>query len=125
MAMVRLPLHFKCFFNRSNQIEHYLFRIDRSNIAVHPYQLFRYTNEHWVNMSVYASIRDAVRVFLKELMSTELKEEVAHGQATLNPDEIIRKVAAGETTIVIFESSLNSDFRISMDVGYDELIDRE
>ena len=90
--MTKLPLYFNCSFFRSLGLKAvYSYKIDSSNIVAHPYQLFRRRNELWENLSVYASVKDAVMILLKELFSGELADEVNHGQAIINPDEVMEK----------------------------------
>lgn len=123
-SMTRLPLYFNCYINSSGVERKLCYLIDASNIAAHPYQLFKYNSNVWENLSVYASIRDAVMILLKELLSGELADEVNHGQATVNPNEILDRITQGERTVSIYSSSNYEMFRIDFDVMFDDLVER-
>ena len=101
----------------------YRYKIDASNIEAHPYQLFRRETNGWQNLSVYASISDAVMILLKELFSSELADEINHGQATINPGEILEKINRGERTVSI-SGLQNERFRIEFDVDFQDLVER-
>lgn len=122
--MTKLPLYFNCHFFKSLGTEAvYTFKIDHSTADAHPFQLFRRTTDQWENLSVYASITDTVRTLLKELLSAELSDEISHGQATINPREIIDKIHQGETTISI-GGHQDDGFRLQMDVTFEDMIER-
>lgn len=124
--MTRLPLYFNCHFSKSLGEEAMLsYKIDNSNLPVHPYQLFRRKGDEWENLSVYASIRDAVMILLKELFSSELADEIDHGQATVNPGKIMEKISHGNKTVSIYGSSNNEMFRIDFDVDFEDLVERK
>ena len=103
----------------------YSYKIDSSNIVAHPYQLFRRRNELWENLSVYASVKDAVMILLKELFSSELAEEVNHGQAIINPAEVMEKISLGNRPVSIHGTSNNEMFRIDVDVNFEDLVERK
>lgn len=122
--MTRLPLYFNCHFFKSMGAQAiYRYKIDVSNTHAHPYQLFRRNVNGWENLSVYASISDAVRILLKELFSRELADEIDHGQATVNPGEILEKINRGDRTVSIGgpESEM---FRMEFDVNFEDMVER-
>ena len=123
--MTKLPLYFNCSFFRSLGLKAvYSYKIDGSNIVAHPYQLFRRQNELWENLSVYASVKDAVMILLKELFSGELADEVNHGQAIINPDEVMEKISLGKP-VSIHGTSNNEMFKIDFDVNFEDLVERK
>lgn len=103
----------------------YCYRIDMSGLLAHPYQLFKREADGWKNLSVYVSIRDAVMILLKELFSSELVDEIDHGQATINPGKIMEKISRGDKTVSIYGSSNNEMFRIDFDVDFEDLVERK
>ena len=122
--MTKLPLYFNCHFFKSLGAESiYRYKIDASNIQAHPYQLFKHNTNEWQNLSVYASVSDAVMILLKELFSSELADEVNHGQATINPGEILEKINRGERMVSI-GGPQNEMFRIEFDVNFQDLVER-
>ena len=122
--MTRLPLYFNCHFFKSLGVETiYKYKIDASSVHAHPYQLFRREIDAWQNLSVYASINDAVMILLKELFSSELADKVYHGQAIVNPAEILDKIKHGERLISISGSD-NEVFKMEFEVNFDDLIER-
>lgn len=124
MDTIKLPLYFDChFFKTLGKEAVYTYKIDHSTAEAHPFQLFRRIANRWENLSVYASISDAVRTLLKELFSAELSDEVDHGQATINPREVMDKIAQGDRTISI-GGHQNDTFRIQMDVTFDDMVER-
>lgn len=127
--MRTLPIYFKCrFFESENARTVYTYKIDESGIEAHPCQLFRLKDDgsgSWENLSVYASVEDTVMVLLKELLSTELTEEVYHGQATINPDEIVEKINLGERSVTIYNDTRHELFRLDIDVSFEDLIERK
>lgn len=126
LIMTRLPLYFSCRFFRSLGAEAmYSYKIDNSDLPAHPYQLFRREADEWKNLSVYASIRDAVMILLKELFSNELIDEIDHGQATVNPGKIMEKINRGDKTVSIYGSSNSEMFRIDFDVDFEDLVERK
>jgi hypothetical protein len=128
--MMKLPVYLNCyfFFDTKNDKTAYAYKIDESHIHAHPFQLFKRKDEgsgSWVNLSVYASVEDAVKTLLKELLSEELSNEIDHGQATVNPDEIMRKIDQGERSIAIYGSTNNAAFRLELDVVFGDLVERK
>ena len=123
--MTRLPLYFNCYFNSHGREVKHSYKIEASNIAAHPYQLFKWNLNVWKNLSVYASVRDAVMILLKELFSSELSDEINHGQATVNPAEIMEKIIHGDRTVAIYGSSNDEMFRIDFDVNFEDLVERK
>jgi hypothetical protein len=122
--MTKFPLYFNCHFFKSLGTQAvYTYKIDHSTAGAHPFQLFRRIANRWENLSVYASISDAVRTLLKELFSAELADEVSHGQATINPHEIIDKIQHGQTTISI-GGHQDDGFRVQMDVTFEDMVER-
>lgn len=122
--MTKFPLYFNCHFFKSLGAQAvYTYKIDHSSVDAHPFQLFRRTAGGWENLSVYASLSDAVRTLLKELLSAELSDEISHGQATINPREIMDKIHHGETTISI-GGHQNDSFRIQLDVTFEDMVER-
>ncbi|HEX6225928.1 MAG TPA: hypothetical protein VFZ52_16030 [Chryseolinea sp.] len=122
--MTKLPLYFNCHFFKSLGGESiYRYKIDASNIQAHPYQLFKRNINDWQNLSVYASVSDAVMILLKELFSSELADEINHGQATINPGEILEKINQGERMVSI-SGPQNEMFRIDFDVNFQDLVER-
>jgi hypothetical protein len=126
--MTTLPIYLKCrFFDAEDASTVYTFKIGASGVEAHPFQLYRLKDDglgNWENLSVYASVDDAVMVLLKELLSAELTDEIYHGQATINPAEIIEKINFGERTIAIFNDKARELFRLDIDVSFKDLIER-
>ena len=127
--MTTLPIYLKCrFFDAEDASMVYTFKIGTSGVEAHPFQLYRLKDDgtgNWENLSVYASVDDAVMVLLKELLSAELTEEIYHGQATINPAEIIEKINLGERSIAIFNDKLGALFKLDIDVSFEDLIERK
>ncbi len=122
--MTRLPLYFNCHFIKSlDAAVIYKYKIDASDVHAHPYQLFKRQIDGWQNLSIYASISDAVITLLKELFSVELADEVNHGQASINPGEILDKINQGERIISISGED-NRMFKMEFDVKFEDLVER-
>ena len=122
--MNKLPLYFNChFFKGPGGLLRHTYKIDASGVQVHPYQLFRLDDDKWENLSVYATISDAVRTLLKELPSAKLADEIKHGQAVINPAEILQRIEQGERTVSI-GGPRNEKFRIEFDIDFDDLVER-
>ena len=122
--MTKLPLYFNCHFIKSlDTAVMYKYKIDSSDVHAHPYQLFRRQIDGWQNLSVYASVSDAVMTLLKELFSVELADEVSHGQASINPGEILEKIMQGERIISIAGGS-NKKFKMEFDIEFEDLVER-
>lgn len=122
-------IHISCFFfDKKNDKVVYRYKIvERAADDEFPFQLFRYSEivpSEWKNLSTYPSVRDAVSVVLKELLSEELADEVYHGQAILDPQIIVNKVNQGERSISIFDAVDNELFGTGYYVIFDELIKR-
>jgi hypothetical protein len=126
--MMKLPIYLNCyFFDKKNEKVVNIYKIDTSHVDQHPYQLYKWITPdsgHWENLSVYASVSDAVRVLLKELSSKELSDEIYHGQATVNPAEILEKIDQGERAISIYDSTNNETFRLEVGVAFEDLVQR-
>lgn len=127
--MKKLPIYVSCHsFETKNEQAIDVYKIDVSNVDAHPFQLFRLKKNgsgDWENLSVYASVEDAVMVLLKELFSHELAEEINHGQATVNPSEIVAKINLGERSVAIYSSAKNEMFRLNFDVDFEDMVDRK
>jgi hypothetical protein len=125
--MIELPIYITCHLKRAKNIQvDYTFKVASSSIYTHPYQLYRRgTDNAWVNLSVYAAIQDAVMVLLKELFSAELADEVNHGQATINPSEIMEKINRGDRSVFVYGSDYSEMCRMDIDVNFEDLIERK
>lgn len=123
--MTELPVYIKCSFNFRGGSKKYSFKIDNSNILAHPFQLFRSNGTAWENLSVYASISDAVMILLKELITGELADEIGHGQAVVNPEAILAKIARGNKTVSIYGSTEKQISLESDDVNFEDLVERK
>jgi hypothetical protein len=125
---MKLPIYFNCYFqNRKSESTANIYRIEASLVDVHPYQLFKWIGTepcHWENMSVYASVSDAVMVILKELFSKELSAEIDHGQATINPAEILQKIEQGEKSISIYDVTNKRALLLEVGVAFEDLVQR-
>ena len=126
--MTTLPIYLKCrFFDTKDASTVYTFKIGASGVEAHPFQLYKLKDDglgNWDNLSVYASVDDAVMVLLKELFSTELTEEIYHGQATVNPAEIVERINSGIRSVAIYNDSKREVFRFDIDVNFEDLIER-
>jgi hypothetical protein len=126
--MERLPIYLNCFFfeTESGKVVH-TYKIEASNITPHPFQLFKLNKDvadEWENLSVYASVEDAVMILLKELFSRDLEDEIIHGQASMNPAEIMKKINDGDRSVSIYGSTNNETFRLEFDVDFQQLVER-
>ena len=79
----------------------------------------------WENLSIYASIHDAIRVLLKELVSEELSDEIYHGQASVDPQAIIDRLSEGERFVSVFNAVDNELFRPGLDIAFEEMVQRQ
>ena len=125
--MVNFPIYISCHFfpGKSTRC---VYQITKSTVEQHPYQLFKSSDvdsTEWENLSVYASIEDAVMIVLKDLVGVELAGEIIHGQATINPSHIITKIDRGEHIVSIFGSVPNDSFRQDLDVNFEDLVERK
>jgi hypothetical protein len=127
--MLKLPVYVDCrFFQNESDTKMYVYKIDTSGVAAHPFQLFKLINNGsgtWENLSVYATPYDAIMVLLKELFTTELAEEVNHGQAGVNPAGIMEKFNRGERSVSLYSSAEHKLFRLDFDVNFEDLIERK
>ncbi len=127
----QLPLYFNCFFfDKESQSIVRVYKIERTQQVNFPFHLFKHASERdgpdvWVDLSVYASVRDCVGTFLKELSSIALSDEIYHGQATVNPDAIIDKIESGVSVISIYDDETNETFRSGVDISFRSLVQRE
>lgn len=123
--MTNLPIYIVCHsFKSAESLDKKTFKVDNSNVDVHPYQLFRLHGAAWENLSIYASMSDAVKVLLRELFSSELAEEINHGQATVNPLEVLDRINQGERLISSIGVDETERYRIEIDVNFENLIER-
>ena len=126
--MLKMPIYLNCHFFKAESVKNiYVYRIVASGIKLHPFQLFRLKDEGgaWENLSVYATVNDAIMILLKELFTAELAEEIIHGQATVNPAEIMEKINRGDRSISLYGSAQNEMFRLDLDVDFEDLIERK
>jgi hypothetical protein len=126
--MIKLPVYFNCyFFDKKSEKSAYTYKIEESKILEHPFQLFKLVSKaggEWQNLSVYVSVDDAIKILLRELFSKELIDEVYHGQAVINPSEILEKINRGERSVSIYGSTNNEAFRLEFDVVFEDLVER-
>ena len=66
-------------------------------------------------------MNDAVMILLKKLFCSELADKVNHGQATVNPGEILDKINRGDRIISISGSD-NEMFKMEFDINFDDLV---
>ena len=128
-SAIEFPLYFNCYFLSKDKKEGVVrFKIELSEIQVHPFQLFKIQNNDggatWQNLSVYASLSDALQILLKELYSEDLLEEVNHGQARVSPDMILDKINQGDRSVSLFGESETGSFRMEFGIAFDDLIQR-
>ena len=106
-----MPLYFNCFFfDKENKNIVRTYKIENSKDPKFPFQLYQQTTEYnlhaeWRDLSNYVSLSDCVRTFLKELCSKELLDEVYHGQATMNPAEILNQIELGKSIVSIYNDT--------------------
>lgn len=74
---------------------------------------------------MYATVDDAIMILLRELLSSELADEIIHGQATVNPAEIMEKINKGDRSVSLYDSAENAMFRLDIDVDFEDLIERK
>ena len=125
--MTKLPVYFNCyFFDKGNDKTVYTYKIGASQVTQHPFQLFRLLNKdagNWQNLSVYASVNDALKVLLKEFFTQELSDEIDHGQVTVNPARIVEKIDRGERSVSIYGATNNEAFRLEIDIDFEALVE--
>jgi hypothetical protein len=125
--MFNLPVYLNCYFfpGKGDKI---IFKIDESTLHAHPYQLFKSNNEglgDWENLSVYESVDDAVMTLLKDLVTEELADEIVHGQATLNPDDLMERINRGDRSVSILGRPESDSLREDSDIDFGDLIERK
>lgn len=125
--MIKLPIYIICHFQNAEHVQvDYNYKIDSSDVQVHPYQLYKRDVDHaWINLSIYASIEDAIMVLLKELFSIELADQINHGQATINTSEIMEKINRGDRSVFVYDSMYNSACQLNIDVNFEDLVERK
>lgn len=124
--MVNFPVYISCHFFSGKTRS--VYQIAKSTVELHPYQLFRSSDvdsTEWENLSVYATIEDAVMIVLKDLVGDELAGEIMHGQATVNPSNVITRIDSGAHIVSIFGSVPNDSFRQDLDVNFEDLVERK
>jgi hypothetical protein len=128
VTFANLPVYFNCLLLRNRNARHAsMYKIQFSQNQQYPFQLLKQRNGEpgrWENLSVYATIDDAVIVLLKELCSADLTDEVYHGQASLNPGPILQKIVSGESGVSIYDSKDQDAFDPDRDIAFEDLIDR-
>lgn len=128
MTTMKMPIYFAChFFNEDNREIVYMYKINTSDSDAHPFQLYKLVegeNSKWQNLSVYASVHDAVKVFLKELFSKDLREDIGVGQAIVNPREILKRLDDGERFVSICGPNNLQGFQPECDVIFNDLVER-
>ncbi|RAW01991.1 hypothetical protein [Pseudochryseolinea flava] len=125
--MINFPVYITCYFFPGKSSLN-VYRIVRSAVELHPYQLFRsngISSVEWENLSVYASVEDAVMIVLRDLAGEELADDILHGQATVNPDAILQRINRGERMVSICVSSKYGRSKDNCDVNFIDLIDRK
>src|SRR5688500_10824530 len=109
--MLQMPVYLNCHLFKTESDRHlYVYRTDASGVKAHPFQLFKLKGNYsgaWENLSVYATVDDAVMILLKELFTAELKDEIIHGQATVNLSEIMERINRGDSFVSLYASTEN------------------
>jgi hypothetical protein len=128
ITLTNTPVYFNCFyFDKKNQKSVLKYKIESTQNSQYPFQLFKQGADDqmsWENLSIYSSIRDSVGVLLKELFSDELSEEVDHGQASIDPGEVLEKIDQGARSISIYGSAGNKTFMLERDISFNNLVHR-
>lgn len=127
---VNMPLYFNCFFfDKENKNIVLTYKIESTDNMLYPFQLFRQAPEsnghvEWVDLSIYASIRDSVSTFLNELSSRELSDEIYHRQASVEPEAILEKIEQGNSIVSIYDHTINDALRMQSGILFENLIQR-
>lgn len=127
ISPIKSSTSFRCFFIIKKDSKTIRYRVDSIENAAHPYQLMkRDYNElqGWKSLSVYASVRDCVGALLNDLFSPELRDEINHGQATIDSGSVLSKISAGERYIFINQTSNSSVLSIDEDIDFNDLVIR-
>jgi hypothetical protein len=124
--MNNLPVYFNCFCVDHNHEEKVCtYKIVHHEDARHPFRLLRLKNmvsDQWEDMSVYASLSDAIRILVHELFTPDITEAIRHGQAFLNVESILEKIEAGDDTISISNLGNENAFNLNYDIIVEDLI---
>lgn len=64
---------------------------------------------------------NSVGALLKELLSEELSDEIYHGQASIDPVAILRRINLAERVISIYDET-GIAFRLEYDVAFEDLV---
>lgn len=127
--MIAEPVYINCFFfDRTNRNEVYIYMIEGTSNSQYPFQLFKQratASVPWEDLSVHASISDAVRVLLKQLLPDDLAEEIYYGQASVDPRAILDRLKNGDKSVSLFFSVDSSAFKIGRDVSFGDMIRRQ
>lgn len=120
--------YFRCFFVVKTDTGKMKYRVDSIVNTEHPFQLKRRDTtgpQKWESLSVYVSIRDCVGALLNDLFSPELRDEINHGQATIDSGPVLSKIDLGERCIYIHQTSNSSGPALpTHDINFEDLVIR-
>jgi hypothetical protein len=99
------PIYFNCFFTDDESEDTVCtYKIVSSKNIQYPFRLYKLTNivsDQWEHVSSHISVNDAVTILTGELFPGNVRNAINHGQAFLNTDDILAKIAQGKISISI------------------------
>jgi len=102
---MNFALYFNCYFNGINEEKIVCtYKITGTKNTHYPFQLHKLKNivlDQWDDLSIYATLNDAIKTLLHELFSEDIVEAINHGQSFLNTRNILKKIVSGKTSISI------------------------
>ena len=127
--MINLPLYFNCCCMYEDADEKiYTYKIESNENDQYPFQLFKLKNSvpgQWDDLSVYASLHDAIKILLHELFSPGIAEAIGHGQTFLNVESILTLINHGSSSITISNLGNNNVLLGHYDIILDNLLQTE
>ncbi len=120
---------FRCFFIIKTNARTIKYRVDGIVNIEHPFKLLKndFTEpRRWDSLSVYASVRDCVGALLNDLFPPELRDEINHGQATIDSRAVLSRIEAGQRCIVIYQTTNSSKLLLQKrDIKFEDLVIRQ
>lgn len=120
------PVYFNCFFTDDEAEDTVCtYKIVSSKNSHYPFTLYKLINivsDQWEHVSSHTSVNDAVTILTGELFNREIRNAIDHGQAFLNTDDILAKIAQGKISISIGAINHREFIIPRFDVVLDELL---
>lgn len=123
---MEIAVLFNCYLTeRDSEKTVCTFKIIVTRNGENPFHLYKLENnvlDQWQKLNIYASMNGAVRMLLRELVSSDINKAIHYGQLVLNTQGILNKIVNGKMAISIGTSD-NKGLTPDFDFILEELIE--